>query len=167
MSSKNLNILNWNVRGLNHTIRRQALRELVTSTRATVVCLQETKLQMIDDGIVRETLGNQFVSNYTFLPARDSKGGILIAATESHFSIISAFKTTNTLTTVIQMLDDGEEWSMTGVYGPQRKRRKLQFIEELKNLKSKVTEKWLLLGDFNLIYKAADKNNNRLDRRLM
>lgn len=26
---------------------------------------------------------------------------------------------------------------------------------------------WLLTGDFNLIYKAADKNNNRLDRRLM
>ena len=26
---------------------------------------------------------------------------------------------------------------------------------------------WLLLGDFNLIYKASDKNNNHLNTRLM
>lgn len=28
-------------------------------------------------------------------------------------------------------------------------------------------KEWLILGDFNLIYKAEDKSNNRLNRRLM
>jgi hypothetical protein len=27
--------------------------------------------------------------------------------------------------------------------------------------------KWLIIGDFNLIYKKEDKNNGRLNRRLM
>jgi hypothetical protein len=27
--------------------------------------------------------------------------------------------------------------------------------------------KWLVLGDFNVIYKDHDKNNGRLNRRLM
>lgn len=28
-------------------------------------------------------------------------------------------------------------------------------------------QQWMILGDFNLIYQAADKNNNRVNRRLM
>jgi hypothetical protein len=27
--------------------------------------------------------------------------------------------------------------------------------------------KWLVMGDFNLIYREEDKSNNRLNRRLM
>lgn len=44
MSSTHVYMLNWNVRGLNQQIRRDAVREMVTSTRATIVCLQEMKL---------------------------------------------------------------------------------------------------------------------------
>jgi hypothetical protein len=34
-------------------------------------------------------------------------------------------------------------------------------------LKHSTSDSWLLLGDFNLIYKEEDKNNNWLNRRLM
>lgn len=44
---------------------------------------------------------------------------------------------------------------------------KRKFIEELKSIKPRVLDKCLITGDFNLIYKAEDKNNNRLNRRLM
>jgi hypothetical protein len=40
-------------------------------------------------------------------------------------------------------------------------------LEELKAIKPENNTRWLLLGDFNLIYKAADKNNRRLHHRLM
>jgi hypothetical protein len=40
-------------------------------------------------------------------------------------------------------------------------------IRELRQLKNYVMPKWLMLGDFNLIYKTGDKNNGRLDQRLM
>lgn len=40
----------------------------------------------------------------------------------------------------------------------------MTFLEELKNLRNQVLEKWLVIGDFNLIYKAEDKSNNRLNR---
>jgi endonuclease/exonuclease/phosphatase (EEP) superfamily protein YafD len=38
---------------------------------------------------------------------------------------------------------------------------------ELQNLKVNCLERWLLVGDFNLIYKVEDKSNGRLNRRLM
>lgn len=129
--------------------------------------MQETKLQDMDDAVVREALGNDFTANYSFLPARGTRGGILIAVSGQHFSLVSTFVTKNTITVVVRMLDDGAEWSLTSVYGPQRRRRKERFLDELKILKNRVTASWLLAGDFNMIYKASDKNNDKLDRRLM
>jgi endonuclease/exonuclease/phosphatase family metal-dependent hydrolase len=58
-------------------------------------------------------------------------------------------------------------WTVTGVYGPQGDLEKKMFIRELRRLKQAVLPKLLLLGDFNLIYKVQDKNNDRLDQRLM
>jgi endonuclease/exonuclease/phosphatase family metal-dependent hydrolase len=41
------------------------------------------------------------------------------------------------------------------------------FIHELKHLKQGARPKWLILGDFNLIYRLQDKNNVRINRALM
>lgn len=41
------------------------------------------------------------------------------------------------------------------------------FLQELKSLKQMVKPAWVILGDFNLIYKTSDKNNGRLNRRMM
>lgn len=163
----NVYVLDWNVRGLSQQIRHVVVREMVASTRATIVCLQETKLQHIDDHIIRETLGAQFTANYSYLPAAGTRGGILVAAADRYFSFISTATTANTITMKLQMLNDREEWTLTSVYGPQGKQRKRLFIEELKNLQHGNGQPWLLLSDFNLIYKARDKNNDRLDRRMM
>jgi exonuclease III len=43
------NILVWNVRGLNGLTHREAPRELVVVERLSIVCLQETKLDVIID----------------------------------------------------------------------------------------------------------------------
>jgi endonuclease/exonuclease/phosphatase family metal-dependent hydrolase len=50
------------------------------------------------------------------------------------------------------------------VYGPQGDEDKQVF---LKQIKQSMNPRWLLLGDFNLIYWACDKNNGHVNRRLM
>ena len=65
------------------------------------------------------------------------------------------------------MRADGTRWQITVVYGPQGEAAKLQFLQELKNIPPPVHNRWLILGDFNLIYQAEDKNNSNLNRRLM
>jgi hypothetical protein len=57
MSQRNCNILCWNVGGLNDVIRQDAVSLLVRDTASTIVCLQETKLQAVDPGIVRRMVG--------------------------------------------------------------------------------------------------------------
>lgn len=41
------------------------------------------------------------------------------------------------------------------------------FMDEIKQLKPTGQIKWLLLGDFNLIFRARDKNNSLVNRTLM
>lgn len=57
-------------------------------------------------------------------------------------------------------------FKLTAVYGPTRRTEKDSFLRHLRLSKPPAGDKWLLLGDFNLIYRAQDKNNN-LDHSLM
>lgn len=62
---------------------------------------------------------------------------------------------------------DGQPWILTSVYGPRDDSEKQAFIEEIKHIHSLIYKPWLILEDFNLIYRACDKNNLNLNRRLM
>jgi hypothetical protein len=53
------------------------------------------------------------------------------------------------------------------VYDPTDDAEKSTFLDELHQFRSTHSELWLLAGDFNMIYQAADKNNGHLHRRLM
>jgi exonuclease III len=90
MACPNLLLLNWNVRGLNAPVRRCGVREMVGAVKATVTCLQETKLQDITESMVAEILGARFMNNFSFLPAEGTCGGILIAVLEDHFQLLSS-----------------------------------------------------------------------------
>jgi hypothetical protein len=44
---------------------------------------------------------------------------------------------------------------------------KLDFLTELHKLRLACSGPWFLCGDFNMIYRAANKNNNLLNHWLM
>lgn len=71
------------------------------------------------------------------------------------------------LSATISMRSEESCWSTTVVYGPQLEAQKISFLNEIHDLQHDMKPAWLIIGDFNLIYKAADKNNDRLDRRMM
>jgi hypothetical protein len=57
------NILFWNVRGYNGSGRQASVRNLVASLRIDVVCLQETKMEVISRVLVLQMLRPDF-SNF-------------------------------------------------------------------------------------------------------
>jgi exonuclease III len=68
----------WNVRGLNSPARCDAIYQLVLLSGASVVCFQETKLQVVSRETVDRCLGRAFDS-FFYLPAMGTRGGILLA----------------------------------------------------------------------------------------
>lgn len=73
-----LKILVWNARGLNSSAKRSVVSQVVGASGANLVCIQETKLQCISLDVVRQCLGNEFLSFY-FLSSVGTRGGILLA----------------------------------------------------------------------------------------
>jgi hypothetical protein len=62
MNRSDCKILCWNVRGLNGAARRASVRNLISSSGASVVCLQETKISQWNDFLLKETLGQALAS---------------------------------------------------------------------------------------------------------
>jgi exonuclease III len=71
------NILVWNDRGLNGQAHRAAVAALVAQERVSLICVQETKISVIDGSIMNGMLGMSF--QYAFLPTEGTRGGILVA----------------------------------------------------------------------------------------
>lgn len=44
------------------------------------------------------------------------------------------------------MKDNNIAWTLTGIYGPQGDQEKLAFLEELKGLKERSHQEWLIIG---------------------
>jgi hypothetical protein len=103
---------------------------------------------------------NQFAT----LPAAGTCGGIIVAFSQDEYSMTQIGIRAYSVTVLITQRVDNEQWTLTAVYGPQGDNDKLIFIDELKQ---SVSDRWLLLGDFNLIYRMCDKNNGRVNQRLM
>jgi exonuclease III len=160
-------IISWNVRGANSIARQQEIKQLISVCKPDLICLQETKLQVVNISMIRNTLGLDFNNNFVFLPADGTRGGILIAARTSFLLLQNSFTTNHSI--IVSLVDNkcNRTWMVTGVYGPQGELEKKMFIRELKGLKHSTSDNWLLMGDFNPIYKEEDKNTNRLNRRLM
>jgi exonuclease III len=72
--------MSWNVRRLNSSAKREDIKQVISTFRPDIICIQETKLAVITPSIVRETLGADFQDSFVFLPTIGTRGGILVAA---------------------------------------------------------------------------------------
>jgi exonuclease III len=167
MSQDSVYLFNWNVRGLNAKAKQDSVRVCIQQYKPTIVCLQETKLSAISNQIILNTFGHQFVQQHAFLPADGTSSGILLACDENFFSISEVVLGQYSLSATVSMREEGLNWSITVVYGPQLDADKINFLAELENIQVSLKPAWLIIGDFNLIYKACDKNNSRLNRAMM
>uniref|UniRef100_A0A453K0Z4 Endonuclease/exonuclease/phosphatase domain-containing protein n=1 Tax=Aegilops tauschii subsp. strangulata TaxID=200361 RepID=A0A453K0Z4_AEGTS len=77
--------------------------------------------------------------------------------------VVGQFATTARITLACNLT----RFWLTTFYGPVDDANKDSFLAELAKTAPPTTEPWLINGDFNLIYKARDKNNHNLNRRLM
>lgn len=161
MDNCNCVVFNWNVRGLTNPARRKVVRDMTLQNRASIVCIQESKLAFVDRAIIAETLGTTFCENFCFLPVGGTRGGIILSCLSGILLLgfLSPDKQAN-----LKMRATGLQWTITAVYGLQTDNEKTMFINELKDLKQVVLPNWIMVCDFNLIYKANDKSNPNINR---
>jgi exonuclease III len=158
-------ILVWNVRGLNSSARQAVVRTMVESSRADIVCLQETKMEAVSQRILLSMLGSDF-SHILELPAVGASGGALIAWRQGLGSARDHRIDSHSVSVQFCPVE-GQSWWLTCVYGPQGNEEKIQFMQKLQEIRAACHGPWMLAGDFNLIYRAKDKNNDNYNRVMM
>jgi exonuclease III len=155
----------WNGHGLNSPARHLAVYQAISSANAAVVCIQETKMTVISDRLVRECLGPSF-DEFFYLPTDSTHGGILLAWQSTRVPVSLPHYSTNAVTARISIMED-KSWWFTGVYGPQSDVDKRAFLQELQDIRDLHVGPWLVTGDFNLIVDPADKSRGFLHHSMM
>jgi hypothetical protein len=115
--------------------------------------------------VVLQCLGPSF-DGFSYLPAVETRGGILLAWDASVLEVTNIVYDTFSLIGNIRTRDHNDWW-ITVVYGPQATEDKIQFLQELVERRSLCPGPWLLLGDFHMILRASGKSNENLDRPTM
>ncbi|PNT64296.1 hypothetical protein BRADI_4g27245v3 [Brachypodium distachyon] len=162
--SQNTKIPVWKVRGLNSLAKRAAVLQVVLGCAPSIVCFQETKLEVVDQIVVIDCLGNNF-NDFAYLPAAGTRGGILVAWNSLRVNLSNAHFADHSITLYVDSSEGN--WWITSVYGPHRHQDRPSFFQELRDVRDLHAGPWAIMGDFNAIVNAADKSNARLHRASM
>ena len=159
-------LLVWNARGLNNRARRNVVRDVAEQQRASIVCLQETKVANLSASMNADLTGAGF--DFACLPAIGVAGGAVTSWRRDLWSVSSSCVRRFSVTVKLSPADGhAEPWWLTNVYGPATRAGKPDFFQELRDINASCPSAWLVCGDFNIIYLASDKNSGRLHRGLM
>uniref|UniRef100_A0A453DFS4 Endonuclease/exonuclease/phosphatase domain-containing protein n=1 Tax=Aegilops tauschii subsp. strangulata TaxID=200361 RepID=A0A453DFS4_AEGTS len=162
MLAQPINFLSWNVRGLNCPDRRSTVNATIASSSCHVVCLQETKLDNIDQ-FTAAFLGGHRLCSFAQRPANGTRGGILLLWDDLLLEMSNITFTTYCLSAMVRVRDSGVRFKITTVYGPTDPSLKDAFFAELISQKPPVGVAWIASGDFNQIYRARDKNKRNVN----
>ncbi|KAJ1257189.1 hypothetical protein BS78_K197900, partial [Paspalum vaginatum] len=137
MVDVNLEILSWNMRGLNQVARRNAVVETISSTSCHLAFLQETKLHSIDQFLAASLSGNK-LDRFSFKPAgglHGTRGGILLLWDSNTLELSNFVLGDFHISATATLKESPSSFLLTVVYGPTRSGRRSAFLQEIKNLK--------------------------------
>ena len=145
-----LRILSWNVRGLNNSRKREVVKNFLRDWKGDVICLQETKLDLVDQKIIRSLWGNVYVG-WEALNAVNTAGGIILMWDKRILEKVDVRIGGYSVSCQWRSLEDGFVWTSTGVYGPNLDSARSFFWDELRLVRDRWASPWCVFGDFNVV----------------
>jgi exonuclease III len=127
-----------------------------------ITCLQEVKMGSFTPQLLAKIVGYR-LDKFSLLPVEGTRGGVLLAWQSECIDATNLIVRDYSLTMVIKPKWFCSSFTLTTVYGPTDDEAKQAFLAELVALKPSPIMPWVVLGDFNQIYSASDKNNLNLN----
>ncbi|XP_073363258.1 uncharacterized protein [Aegilops tauschii subsp. strangulata] len=158
--------MSWNIRGLNTPARHAVVCETAEAHRLAILCLHETKIETWSRPLVKD-VGGARLTDCVVLPASGTRGGAAIFWDSSVVDVQSHAIGLFSITARVTLRSTSTTFWLTTVYGPVNDSRKDEFLSEIARTTPPPNDPWLINDDFNLIYKASDKNNSNINRRMM
>jgi exonuclease III len=152
MLGPNLSIADWNTRGLSDQGRKDTVHAFLADTLCHIACIQETKLDYIDQHTA-SYIGGFRLRSFAHRPAIGTRGGILLLWNDDHVEVSNIHLGTHLISAKVVIRSCGTSFKLTTVYGPTDNTEKEEFLNEAIAAKPADDSKWLIIGDSTLFTK--------------
>jgi exonuclease III len=156
----------WNMRGFGRSGRRTQLQEFIKKERLDIIFLQETMRQDFIDQELRSLVSGDLF-HWHRRAAVGRSGGMLLGIRDDSFEVGAIDQGPFFLSAALFHRETKFKFEFIGVYGPADHSRSLQFLADLDSKVAACQFPVAVLGDFNLIRGAQDKNNSNINRPLV
>jgi exonuclease III len=155
-----MNILTWNIRGLNGRSKQGIHRNCIKMEDPDIFLIQETKCAWKNvDNIIKRCCCN--CESYQ-MDSKGDLGGLAILWNPSTVILDQGFSTPCTITVHYRAIDSDKEGMITNSYGPQNSQDKYLFLQSLAYLGSLAEGKrWIIEGDFYMIITLEEKRGGK------
>ena len=155
-------MLSWNVRGANDVNKRRIIKSVVRKQKVDLFCIQETKIQLMTDGVVKSLGVGRFL-DWRTIEAVVAAGGVLICWDKRSLELLEWEEGQFSISCKFRTVENGVVWVFTGVYGPFTKEDRECLWDEFGAIRGLWGEPWCVGGDFNVILSLRGKKQARED----
>lgn len=110
-------IVSWNACGLNEANKRLRINTCFVSGKASIVCLQETKLKLINRGIVRSLWSGAHV-DWVYMASNGALGGVVVMWDRRVVEKMKEFIGRYTVACSFKSVSKNFLWAFASVYSP-------------------------------------------------
>lgn len=112
-----MKLVSWNIRGLGGVEKKREVRSLLKEKGPFIVCLQETKLQVCNDGICSAMWDLKSMA-FSYRPSQGASGGLLTAWDSAEVDVWSTVSLEHVLVIHGRFLRSNEEFHLFNIYAP-------------------------------------------------
>ncbi|XP_057423791.1 uncharacterized protein LOC130717555 [Lotus japonicus] len=150
-------ILSFNSRGLGSFLKQKAIQGLISQHKADFVCIQETKLQVVDVHCCR-TIWGDVDFDWRFAPSENRGGGLLCIWRKGLLQVERSIIESNFICIVGSFGVDAADCAVLNVYAPCDRVGKRQLWSKLVELKINIHyDLWCVAGDFNVVRSSSER----------
>ncbi|RVW77597.1 LINE-1 reverse transcriptase-like [Vitis vinifera] len=144
-------------RGANDVNKRRIVKSVVRKQKVDLVCIQETKIQSMTDGVVKSLGVGRFL-DWRTLEATGAAGGVLVCWDKRSLELLEWEEGQFSVSCKFRTVENGTVWVFTGVYGPFNKKDRECLWEELGAVRGLWGDPWCVGGDFNVTLAQGERS---------
>lgn len=152
-NSMHLKIISWNVWGINDLDKRKVITTFFRRWKPHVVCLQETKMGIIDIRVINCIGGGNWF-DWDFLGAEGLAGGILVMWDKRVITKMDVLIGACSVSCLLKTVENDKLWVISGD-------RRLLLWNELKMVRSRWSVPWCIGCNFNSVRNPRERSGSR------
>lgn len=111
------------ISGLGDKVKWLALSNKIEETQCDIICLQETKKEIIDVSLIKKFCPKR-INKFAYVPSVRASGGILIAWSDNIFHGEMVFA----ISVQFKSCHNASTWFLTNIYGPCQSEQRSEFL---------------------------------------